>query len=62
MKLLSNLRRAWRRHDEKLAETASRDEARVEHVDGPDERLETIDGVGKAYGEPRASDTSAPPS
>ena len=25
---------------------------RGEHVDGPDERLQTIDGVGKTYGTP----------
>jgi hypothetical protein len=53
MKLLENLRRAWKRHDEKLAETA---QPPVEHVEGPDERLDTIDGVGKAYGSPHESE------
>ena len=56
MKLLANLRRAWKRHDEKLADTAYRTEARIEHAKGPDERLETIDGVGKAYGAPHESE------
>jgi hypothetical protein len=56
MKLLENLRRAWKRHDEKLAATASREMARGEHVDGPDERLQTIDGVGKTYGTPHEPD------
>jgi len=54
MKLLENLRRAWHRHDEKLA--ASREAARTERADGPDERLQTLDGVGKVYGTPHEPD------
>jgi hypothetical protein len=56
MKLFANLRRAWKRHDEKLTDIAYRTDVRLEHAKGPDERLETIDGVGKARGAPHESE------
>jgi hypothetical protein len=54
MKLIAHLRRAWRRHDERLAKTAYQDEAGVERMKGLDNQLKTTEIVGKVYDVPGA--------
>jgi hypothetical protein len=52
VKLFAYLQRAWKGHDEKLAQRAYADRAGVERLEGLNDQLETTEVVGKVYGAP----------
>jgi len=52
MSLLGTLRRAWKRHDDHLAQGAYRNEAAEARLEALDERLETAEMGQKVYGPP----------